>query len=259
MAFDAPTIIDLKSSFLRAQILALSQPLRPSTDFTTSNSSNKENALRQKNIDDALYKLNGMLKKHNKLAYGPQAQRHVAEQVDRLYWNAGERGVHTTGPDEEWAERGTDYRKFKWHVEGREGQSTDDWVGQANIIEKLPEEWSPEAATKAPEQAAKFTALQQHLAELNERRQAARERVEAYKAFKETVDLFGEDAGVQGNLVTKNGEVEEELEKMRRLMLRVERGIRGLEEMGGGDEGMDVDIDVEVDEQGKLLALLSGN
>jgi hypothetical protein len=112
MATNAPTIIDLKASFLRAQILALSQPFRPSADFVASNSSDEDNALRQKNIDDALYKLNGMLKSHNRLAYGPQAQRHVAEQVDKLYWNAGERGVATTGVGEEWAERGSDYSQY---------------------------------------------------------------------------------------------------------------------------------------------------
>jgi hypothetical protein len=112
MASNAPTIIDLKASFLRAQILALSQPLRPSADFVASNSSDEDNALRQKNIDDALYRLNGMLKKHNKLAYGPQAQRHVTEQVDKLYWNAGERGVATTAVGEEWAERGSDYSQY---------------------------------------------------------------------------------------------------------------------------------------------------
>lgn len=109
MASNAPTIIDLKARFLRAQILALSQPLRPSSSFQPS-TSEEENALRQKSIDEALHKLNGLLKKHNKLSYGPQAQRHVAEQVDKLYWGAGERGVNVFG--EEWAERGTDLREY---------------------------------------------------------------------------------------------------------------------------------------------------
>jgi hypothetical protein len=109
MATSAPTIIELKLQFLTSQILALSRPLSPSSTFLNSNSSAEENALRQKSIDDALHKLNGLVKKHNRLAYGPQAKRHVAEQVDRLYWVAGERGVH--GGGEEWAEKGVDYRK----------------------------------------------------------------------------------------------------------------------------------------------------
>jgi hypothetical protein len=102
----APTIIDLKTTFLRQQILLLSQPLKPSSDFLASNASSTDNTLRQRSIDDALHKLNTQLRKHNKLAYGPQATRHVAEQIDKLYWNAGERVVTVGG--EEWCERGVD-------------------------------------------------------------------------------------------------------------------------------------------------------
>ncbi|CZT41239.1 uncharacterized protein RSE6_00960 [Rhynchosporium secalis] len=241
MASNAPTILELKTSFLRAQILALSQPLRPSANFTASNTSDEENALRQKSIDDALLKLNNQLKQHNKLAYGPQVQRHVAEQVDRLYWNAGERGVRILGPEDEWAERGSDYR-------------------QESVIDQLPEEWSENASTKSPEQAAKFTELSQRLTALNEKRRIARERLERYKRLQEMVSLLGEDAGVQDNLITRNGEVEVELEKMRRLMLRVERGVGALEGKGQGEE-MDLDVEGEGDgeEQGKILALLSGD
>ena len=109
MATNAPTIIDLKTAFLRSQILALSQPLRPSPNLQFS-ISEEENSLRQKAIDDALYKLNGLLKKHNRLSYGPQAQRHVAEQVDRLYWEAEEKDVNVGA--KEWADRGADLREF---------------------------------------------------------------------------------------------------------------------------------------------------
>jgi hypothetical protein len=122
----------------------------------------------------------------------------------------------------------------------------------------LPEEWSEEAESKAPEQAQKYKDLQQRLAELNERRKQARERVEGYKAFKEVLDLLaGEEAGLQENLVTKNGEVEEELEKMRRLMLRVERGMNGLEDKDA-DEGNEMDLDGEGLKEGKILRLLGG-
>lgn len=130
--------------------------------------------------------------------------------------------------------------------------------GKDNIIENLPEEWSEEAETRAPEEAAKYRELRSKLVELKEKRKAAWERLEQYKAAKKLLEPFsGEDAGLQGNLVTKNGEVEMELEKMRMLMLRVERGIMGLEEKGGGDE-MDVDVDVEEDRDKKLMALLGG-
>ncbi|KAH7350927.1 kinetochore Sim4 complex subunit Fta4 [Rhexocercosporidium sp. MPI-PUGE-AT-0058] len=239
MSSSTPTILDLKTTFLRTQILSLSQPLRASSTFTASNTSDEENALRQKAIDDALLKLNNQLKQHNRLAYGPQAQRHVAEQVDRLYWNAGEKGLRILGGDDGWAERGADYRK-------------------ESVIEQLPDEWSENASTKSPDQAAKFTELTQKLTALNEQRRVARERVERYRRFKEMVGFLGEDAGVQDNLVTRNGEVEVELEKMRRLMLRVERGVGALEGRGVGD-GEEMDVDVDFDVEGKILALLSGD
>lgn len=130
-------------------------------------------------------------------------------------------------------------------------------TGSESIIEQLPEEWSEEASAKAPEQAAKYTDLQQRLVALNERRQKASKKVEGYKRMKDLVGLLGEDAGVQENLVTRNGEVEVELEKMRRLMLRVERGVVALDERSPEDE-MDIDVEGEGGEKAKLLALLGG-
>ncbi|PQE06948.1 Kinetochore fta4 protein [Rutstroemia sp. NJR-2017a WRK4] len=228
---DSATIIDLKSSFLRTQILALSQPIQPSHDWQAS-ISEEENTLRQRAIDEALFKLNTALKQHNKLSYPPQAQRHVAEQIDRLYWAAGERDVNVNG--EEWNEKGADYRL-------------------AENIEKLPEEWSEEAETKAPKQAAKYKELQRKLVELDDRRKAAKERLEQTRAAKRLLDPF-EDASVhvQENLVTKNSEMEKELERMRMLMLRVERGITGI---GGTSEEDDMDIDFPENDREKLAAI----
>jgi len=131
-------------------------------------------------------------------------------------------------------------------------------VGKESVIEKLPEEWSEEAQATAPEQAARYRELQAKLVELNEKRRAAREKLDQYKVVKELLVPFeGPDAGLQENLVTRHGEMEEELERMRMLMLRVERGIMGLDEKDGGDE-MDVDIDVRDAEEKKILALLGG-
>lgn len=163
-----------------------------------------------------------------------------------LYWNAGERGLRA---GEDWAERGADYRVYSPRSHGlglRKG------LGHESLIEQLPEEWSEEASARATEQASKYAELQQRLAALNEQRKVARERLNRYKKLKELVELLGEDGGVQENLVTRNGEVEVELEKMRRLMLRVERGVGALEERDGEEE---MDLDGR-DEEARILALL---
>ncbi|KAK6602973.1 hypothetical protein H4I95_06910 [Botrytis cinerea] len=194
------TIIDLKSSFLRAQIFALSQPLQPSREWQDS--------------------------------LPPQAQRHVAEQIDQLYWAAGERDVNVNG--EEWNEKGADYRL-------------------SSNIEKLPEEWSEEAETKAPKQAAKYKELQSKLLGLNDKRKAAKEKLEQCKAAKKLLGPFDQaEKNIQENIVTKNGEIEKELERMRMLMLRVERGIVGLEGKAREDH---MDVDLEEDDREKLRFL----
>jgi hypothetical protein len=124
------------------------------------------------------------------------------------------------------------------------------------IIEQLPATWSEEAESVAPEKAARYKELQTRLAELNERRKVTRARVERYRALKELLGPFEEGADVQGNLVVKKGEVEKELERMKLLMVRVQRGVQGLEPKEvDGDE---MDIDVEGDELEKVLAVLGG-
>lgn len=85
----ALTIIDLKLAFLRPQILALSAPVRVPPNYRPSSS----HPIRAKAIDDALYQLNARIKEHAKMVYSAQAQRHVAEQIDALYWMAGERNI----------------------------------------------------------------------------------------------------------------------------------------------------------------------
>jgi hypothetical protein len=90
---------------------------------------------------------------------------------------------------------------------------------------------------------------------LNDRRKAARDRFEQYKMASKLLEPFrGEDAELQHNLVTKNGEVEKELERMRMLMLRVERGMMGLGEEARKDE---MDTDIDEDREKNTLNLLA--
>ncbi len=133
-----------------------------------------------------------------------------------------------------------------------------DHTGEDSIIEQLPEEWSEEAEEKAPEQAQRYKDLQQKLVELNERRRVAKDRLENSKRVMKLLSPFDEEGGLQGNLVVKNGELEEELERMRRLMLRFERARDGMGEgTKSGDDG-NVDVDMEGVEERKILTLLSG-
>ncbi|KAG9235449.1 kinetochore Sim4 complex subunit Fta4 [Amylocarpus encephaloides] len=232
------TITHLKTVFLRSQITTLSTPFRPSSTFLDAQT-HADDALRPRHLDEALTKLNTRLKHHNKTAYGSQAVRHVAGQIDRLYWNAGDRG----------AARGVGAGGEEWVVRGGD-------LSRAELIDQLPESWSEEATVGAPEQSAQFAESQRKLRELNERRKAAKEKVEAYTAWRGLLEPFadvGED--VQPNVVRKDGEVERELEKMKLLLLRVERAVGGLERKEGeGEDGMDW----EGEEEGRVLGILGG-
>ncbi|KAK4113978.1 hypothetical protein N656DRAFT_609869 [Canariomyces notabilis] len=100
MAPNPPTIVSLKQSFLITQTRLLSQPLAPTNAWRNHNNSNREQednaaGLPEKAVDDALFKLNHRLQQHARRVYAPQATRHVAEQIDQLYWNAAE--AATTG------------------------------------------------------------------------------------------------------------------------------------------------------------------
>jgi len=102
MADSTPTVVFLKQSFLNAQTRLLSQPLAPSRAWRNANSNGEDNAspLPDKAIDDALFKLNNRLQQHARRVYPPQATRHVAEQIDALYWNAAEAATRGGEDDE---------------------------------------------------------------------------------------------------------------------------------------------------------------
>jgi hypothetical protein len=106
----APTILHLKTTFLAHQIKLLSQPLQVSPAFAETQGNDNENRLRQKTIDDALDKANALLKQHNRCAFTAAGVRHVGEQIEAVYWKAGERGLDGEVSVEDWRTIGTDYR-----------------------------------------------------------------------------------------------------------------------------------------------------
>lgn len=102
MAATPPTVVHLKQSFLTTQTRLLSQPLAPSRDWLTTNTTHDE-GLPPKAVDDALFKLNQRLQQHTRRVYAPQATRHVAEQIDVLYWNAALAATESRDDDDDEA------------------------------------------------------------------------------------------------------------------------------------------------------------
>ena len=105
-----PTILAHKTDFLTSQTLQLSRALAPSNVWRTANISVAESEateessappLSDKVVDDALYRLNHALQQHARRVYAPQATRHVAEQIEALYLEAGERALRSREEDED--------------------------------------------------------------------------------------------------------------------------------------------------------------
>ncbi|KAI1336483.1 kinetochore Sim4 complex subunit Fta4 [Xylariaceae sp. FL0016] len=249
-----PTILAHKSAFLSTQTLYLSQPLAPSHAFRQSNGRSAQ-ALPDRLIDDALYRLNHSLQQHARRVYAPQASRHVAEQIEGLFLEAGERAV-----------RGEDSDEDEDDADGVPGQGgsklrigTDFTTDSA--IASLPAEWASHDAAEAaarPLEARRYAELQPMLASLSARRREARQRVERLRRMRDMLAPFAD--GVQENLVTRNGEVEKELERMRVLLVRVAGRVAQLpdtahEEGGTRDQVME---DVDVAEREKVERLLEG-
>ncbi|KAK4168858.1 putative kinetochore protein [Cladorrhinum sp. PSN259] len=232
MSQPPPTIISLKQSFLQSQTRLLSQPLTPTRGWRSQNSQS-DAPLPEKAIDDALYKLNHLLTQHSRRVHAPQATRHVAEQLDALYLNLNSSAY-------------SDDTQTQLTI------STD--LADAEVISSLPPSW-PESSSSSsssssphdnPEQE-KYGTLVQTLQSLSSQREILQKRLARLRGLQSLLDPFSssqsndepeEEEAVQQNLVTRNGELEKELEKMRVLLARV-----------GGRVGMLLSADrMDVDE-----------
>ena len=79
---------------------------------------------------------------------------------------------------------------------------------------------------------------------MDARRQAQKQKLEQYKQLQQLLEPFRDpQVNVQPNLVTKDGELKTELDRMRVLIARVAsgmQGIEGIESMNGEREKMEV-------------------
>lgn len=280
MAPPAPTILTLKQNFITTQTRLLSQPLQPSRAWRRANDEAAANdegaaAVSERAVDDALFRLNHTLQQHSRRVYVPQATRQIAEQVDKLYLSAGER--HGVDGDDDDADDDDD---DAWRNVGAD-------YADAAVISSLPPAWESEREAAAyPLEAERYAELAVRLRALVARRDEAKVRVERLRRMKALLAPFSDTdgvgagagagaddepslGGVQENLVTRGGEVEKELERMRMLLVRVGDKVARLKEReaGQGDDddsdlfgdgdAMIVD-DVEVEERRKVDGLLDG-
>lgn len=143
-------------------------------------------------------------------------------------------------------------------------------IVESEAIESLPPTWESEQdITAYPMEARRYSELVSRLQELNERKRQAESTVARLRQMKDLLEPFQADEdgrGVQENLVTRDGEVEKELERMRMLLARVGGRVGHLLEQSGGSRGHSEPtgehstavmlVDVEVEEKRKVNDLL---
>ncbi|KAI2618280.1 kinetochore Sim4 complex subunit Fta4 [Hypomontagnella submonticulosa] len=271
-----PTILAHKSSFLTAQTLQLSQALAPSPAWRASNSAAAEGSgLSDKVVDEVLYRANHTLQQHARRVYAPQASRHVAEQIERLYLEAAEKAVRGEigggqgGGGEDGAEGAGgggmgDGEPNRFLRVGADFASDD-------IIASLPSTWdlhSPSQSEAHPSEAQRYAGLATSLTSLAARRHEARDRLERLRRMRDLLAPVSSDPNaddgttgidkVQSNLVTRDGEMEKELERMRMLLVRVAARVDRLPDPETErDEDMAMATeDLEAAERGKVERLL---
>ena len=123
---------------------------------------------------------------------------------------------------------------------------TDVDLTSKNILEGLPEELNAAMLHDISDlgvddtQAEEYVLLRRQLLEAAEERDIAREKLTRYEKLKELLGPFENvQEGTQGNLVTRDGELAREMERMRGLIARVvgRLGVEGgVEREGGGEE-----------------------
>ncbi len=93
-------------------------------------------------------------------------------------------------------------------------------------------------------EATRYAESIRQLADLSQQRKDLRQRVERLRSLQKTVESFRttDGVGIQENLVTRDGPVEKELEKMRFLLARVAGRVSELSNMDTAQESGQVEL-----------------
>ncbi|KAG5803737.1 hypothetical protein H9Q74_004884 [Fusarium xylarioides] len=230
----APTIPSVKQSFITSQTTFLSQPIAPSRSWQETNDASDE-AIPDRVVQEVLYNLNHTIQQHCRRVYPPQASRSIAEQINDVYTKDAERKVG--GPTD---------------TEGGIGRELD--LTEDEAIEALPASWHLEKdINDHPMETKRYADAVQQLTELNDQRKQLREQVARLKRLHYIVEPLQTDengAGIQENLLTRNGPVEKELERMRILLARVGGRVLSLPEDAPNGEAKEVSLS-EMGAQGR--------
>ncbi|OMP87790.1 hypothetical protein BK809_0007880 [Diplodia seriata] len=181
--------------------------------------------------------VNRLLRRHTKSAYPSLAIRHVAEQIDALYWTAGAPPLSIAHPDDPSFHPDDQQTLTSTPLDDPSADLT-----APSTIAALPPTWAEAATDDADDDAAaaaRYETLVARLQELDGRRRAARRRLESCRDVRERVGaLAAPRENVQVNLVTRDGELGRGVAEAKTLGVRVGARVGAWAEgLEGGREG----------------------
>ncbi|PWW78314.1 hypothetical protein C7212DRAFT_323623 [Tuber magnatum] len=195
------SIYDIKKGFLSSQLRILNGALNPKANWQDKLPEGEHGDLSEGVLNQVLYKLNVVAKRHQKLVYSSQALRHVAEQIDDLYQKKDDSMEGITQEDNV-LRRGTNLK-------------------DPQNIDLLPESY-PAEEEDSEEDLEEYQTLKAKLANHSAALQAQHQRHAYYSQLKSLIAPFADpQQSVQPNLVTKDGPLATELERTRLLAAKL--------------------------------------
>ncbi|KAJ5491037.1 hypothetical protein N7539_002604 [Penicillium diatomitis] len=214
------TISEAKSAFLRTQVRILSETLAPPDDWKNYAVETEDGDLPEKVISDVLHKVNVATKQHHRVVYSSQAIHHVAQQIASLYWSSVNQETPSRTPFTEGVEKSTDLSRHMLPILWPRSTVFRILLTIRRNLIKVPHD--VESLGASDDTNARYQQLRERLQTLDERRQQRQQRLDQLRHLQRLLDPFKDaQKNIQPNLVTRDGELIQELERMRMLAARV--------------------------------------
>ncbi|KIY00484.1 uncharacterized protein Z520_04169 [Fonsecaea multimorphosa CBS 102226] len=231
---DEPSITALKAAFIRSQVRQLETPLK--------RYGYDEGARGDKFLQDLVSKVNDKIKQHNRLIFSTQSQRHVAEQIESLYWARA-------SADSSIARAELDTLAIR-----RDADLTD-----TDVIVSLPQDYRdlflhPDHETRAAAAAAeeeqeqqqeegerdadadRYADMREELHLLSQQRDALKAKLAKYRYLQRLTEPLREQQSLENippnHLIARLGAMERETDRMNALMDRITTAVEGMIKAG---------------------------
>ena len=206
-----------KLNFLNSQTRLLSAPLHHSPHATT------EPLLTTSQLTSLLTQLNTKLKAHSRTTFTSQSNRHVAEQIDNLYWNeVNSSSTRQEGKDTTVVKRDADLL----HTEIV--NSLPESLREAQLEQEEADDTDETTPHFSHSESQQYHDLRLRLIQLAAQRDEKLQKLQRYQKLQVLLRPYEKpESNVQPNLVQKDGEMAEELARLRVLCARIAGRVDG--------------------------------